>query len=83
MEALLPLALLACPIGMGLMMWFMARGMRGEKREDGADRAAASASLDELQSEHERLGAEIARLDGERGNGQQVEGGHSVAGSPR
>jgi hypothetical protein len=56
---LLSLAVLACPVGMGLMMWFMAKGMRsgsGQRRED-------SPSLDELQAEHRRLGAEIERLE--------------------
>jgi flagellar basal body-associated protein FliL len=56
---LLSLAVLACPVGMGLMMWFMAKGMRsgsGQQRED-------SPSLDELQAEHRRLGAEIERLE--------------------
>jgi hypothetical protein len=56
---LLSLAVLACPVGMGLMMWFMAKGMRsgsGQPRED-------SPSLDELQVEHRWLGAEIERLE--------------------
>ena len=54
---LLGVAALACPVGMGLMMWFMARGMRG-KRDDGAP-----ASLDALREEHQRLGNEISRLE--------------------
>ena len=75
MEALLPaLILLACPVGMGLMMFFMARGTRSKP----ADRASitrppsASAehpmSLEVLREEHRRLGEEIERLQGASGN---------------
>jgi hypothetical protein len=53
----LSLAALACPVGMGLMMWFMGRGMRG-KREDSAQQP----SLEALRDEHQRLGSEIERL---------------------
>lgn len=49
-------AVLACPLGMGLMMWFMARGMRSPRKEH------APASI-ALREEHQRLGAEIERLD--------------------
>ncbi len=28
MEALAALTVIACPLGMGVMMWFMAKGMR-------------------------------------------------------
>ena len=59
MEVLLALAVLACPVGMGLMMWFMARGMGGERRRP-------VASLEDLRSEHERLGREIEGLEDER-----------------
>jgi hypothetical protein len=55
-EAVLALAVLACPVGMGLMMWFMARGMRG-------DRNQSNPSVTELRSEHERLGQQIEELE--------------------
>ncbi|MGH2953335.1 MAG: hypothetical protein ACRDK9_04840 [Solirubrobacterales bacterium] len=67
MEALIPLALLACPIGMGLMMWFMAKGMRGEKAEGNSKERPREGSLADLKAEQARLGAEIERLgDGAR-----------------
>jgi hypothetical protein len=58
-SVLLGLAVLACPVGMGLMMWFMAKGMRSGSRQ----RTEEPTSLDELQAEHRRLGAEIERLE--------------------
>ena len=58
METLLVgIAALACPVGMGAMMWFMAKGMRSDR--DGA----RERSIDELRAEHARLGGEIERLD--------------------
>jgi hypothetical protein len=59
-SVLLGLAVLACPVGMGLMMWFMAKGMRS-----GSGSRDESRSLEELQAEHRRLGAEIDRLERE------------------
>jgi hypothetical protein len=54
---LVALAILACPVGMGLMMWFMSKGMR-------SDRATQPLDLDDLRDEHRRLGEEIERLEG-------------------
>jgi hypothetical protein len=74
MEALLPaLALLACPVGMGLMMFFMARGHRSSRTDSAlaARRPDASAepptSLEVLREEHRRLGEEIERLEAPAG----------------
>ncbi len=69
MEALLPtLALLACPVGMGLMMFFMARSNRSS-RVDSAPTAGPGRSSDQpislevLREEHLRLGEEIDRME--------------------
>lgn len=50
------LALLACPVGMGAMMWFMSRGMGGR-------RDSKSPSASELRTERSALDDEIARLE--------------------
>ena len=52
-SVLLSLILLACPVGMGAMMWFM---MRGQKK------GSAPASAD-LRAEKARLTQEIDDLD--------------------
>jgi len=63
-NVLLTVAVLACPIGMGLMMWFMARGM---KHGESDGRGEATPSAEELRQEQRRLESEIDRLEHERG----------------
>jgi hypothetical protein len=58
--ALVLLAVLACPVGMGLMMWFMSKGMRGGRSEE---RKADSTSVEDLRREQARLAAEIDQLE--------------------
>jgi Protein of unknown function (DUF2933) len=64
--AVLPYALiaLACPISMGLMMVFMAKGMGGSKKEPSEREAARE--VESLRAEQARLAAEVERLEGER-----------------
>jgi hypothetical protein len=59
-SALLALAVLACPVGMGLMMWFMSKGMKSGEGRAEPDRPA---SLEELRDEQARLSADIQRLE--------------------
>ena len=61
-EALFALVLLACPVGMGLMMWFM---MRGKKD------SSPSFPLPATDAELTRLRAEVDQLRaGQRDAGQ-------------
>ena len=71
---LLPLAVLACPVGMAVAMWLMGRGMmsmggpRHEHRASG-DAAPSTGTNDPekrlavLQAERELVEAQIARLE--------------------
>lgn len=50
------LAVLACPVGMIVMGWFMAKGMRKSNGSEQVD-------VNELRAEHQRLAGEIERLE--------------------
>ena len=55
---LLAVAVLACPVGMGLMMWMMMRGQS----------ASTASGDDHGRQEIQALRAEIEQLKGERAN---------------
>lgn len=69
--ALLSAAVLACPVGMGLMMWFMAKGMRRDAAATPSPAATlppVNSSVEQLREEHQLLGAEIERLENQQAN---------------
>ena len=49
---------LACPLGMVLMMWFMGRSSRQK-----AAAPMAPPSVEQLREEHQRIAAELERLE--------------------
>lgn len=72
-----PLLLLACPVGMGLMMWMMARGNKSAKPSDGQaprESSAEPASVEVLREEQRRLSEEIDRLEGGDASGAKASG---------
>jgi outer membrane murein-binding lipoprotein Lpp len=63
-----PLFLLACPISMVLMMVFMGMGMMGGKKKE-----PDASSVEELKADHDRLSAEVERLEREANDRQLAE----------
>ena len=57
------LIFLACPVGMGLMMWFMMRAGKSKSPERPAAPTRSPGTLDELRAEERRLAAELGRLE--------------------
>jgi len=71
---LLLLAVLACPIGMGLMMVFMGRGMMGGmKQKSGDDKEASGSALAEMKAEQARLAEKIEALEGQQSQPKATE----------
>lgn len=61
---LLLLAVLACPVGMGLMMVFMGRGMRGGMtKKEPTQREEEATPLVEMKAEQARLAQKIEALE--------------------
>ncbi|MGH2963343.1 MAG: hypothetical protein ACRDL3_14305 [Solirubrobacterales bacterium] len=63
------LPLLACPIGMVLMMVLMGKGMGIGRKPDEAE---SPRSVEELRAEQDRLSEEIERLEHRNGSGQSA-----------
>ena len=59
-ESLYALAVLACPVGMGAMMWFMSKGMRSRPEQRPVRQPS---SVTDLRTEQRRLEEEIDRLE--------------------
>lgn len=66
MEALLlALVVLACPVGMGVMMWFMMRGSGAQSSRSQRDQAAAQ-EVARLRAEVDQLRAPREHAEGFR-----------------
>lgn len=65
MEALFALALLVCPVGMGVMMWMMMRGSGTQGGGSQEDQAAAQ-EVARLRAEVDQLRAGREHAEGTR-----------------
>jgi outer membrane murein-binding lipoprotein Lpp len=73
-SGLLLLAVLACPVGMGLMMLFMGRGMMAGMKQNDRDQSDTDASsLAEMKAEQARLAEKIEALEGQHAAPQATE----------
>lgn len=59
-QLLLPLAMLACPIVMGLTMWWMMKGMNKEQGHPAPTHQTPAEKLAALRAQRQTLEAEIA-----------------------
>ena len=71
---LLFLAVLACSIGMGLMMLFMGRGMMGGMKQKNVDESeAGGGALAQMKAEQARLAEKIEALEGQQPQSKPTE----------
>ena len=76
-EIFYALAVLACPVGMGLMMWFMMRGKKGSADNNSSASNGIDAELTKLRNELDQLRA------AERDGGPAPSTGVSTKAAPR
>lgn len=70
-ESLYALALLACPLGMGAMMWMMMRGDNKKTQPADADVAAKRTELAALQAQIDQFAAAQRDRDASDTTGQR------------